>query len=544
MADHTRHLLPELYRATAQFLCVDDPQGLLRHIVMAARELGGAEGVSLLLYDRARDLFVPTVPSVALGLDERWLQRQGLHAAQALAGRAMAALDLVEVRDTAQTPELEFPLLAGARRPGAVAAVPLIALEQVQGVLSLYFLGPHHAPLDGDLLRAFAELAGAALARTFEREGDRLALTRLQALDEAGKAVVAELALDRVLQRIVEVAARVVQARYGALGVADPDGYLTEFVTTGLSPHERELLGPLPRGHGLLGVLIREGRPLRVPAIGHDPRRVGFPPNHPPMTSLLGVPIRARGRVVGDLYLADKIGAPEFSEDDQQTIERLAAHAGIAIENARLYDQLRELTLLRERERIGRELHDGIIQDLYGTSLRLENLAEDAAGEALQAQLLELAEAVSNVIIDVRTYIQGLQARELEGQSLHEGITALAREINARGDLTVSATVEGTPGHLPEAVAHTLLQIAREALSNVARHAQAEQAAVHLRYDEQAVSLSVRDDGCGFAAEAEWGDGHRGLRNLRARVAEVGGSIGVQSRPGAGTTVLVSVPRP
>src|SRR5579884_2770512 len=136
-------------------------------------------------------------------------------------------------------------------------------------------------------------------------------------------------------------------------------------------------IGPLPRGHGLRGVLIRLGRPVRIPDIRRDPRRVGFPPHHPPMTSLLGVPIRAHNTVVGDLYLADKIGAAEFSADDQHIVELLAAHAGVAIENARLYAQVGELTRLRERERIGRELHDGIIQDLYASTLQLEDLAED-----------------------------------------------------------------------------------------------------------------------------------------------------------------------
>ncbi len=537
-ADPTRHQLPALYRAMAQFLRAGDPQGLWRHIVAAAHDLAGADGVALLLYDRAQDLFVPTVPSVAVGLDERWLQRQGLPAAQSLAGRALQAGDIVAVHDTASTPELEFPLLAGGRRPGAVAAVPLGVPEQIQGVLGVYFLQARTAPLDAELLRAFAEVAGAALATMHERERDRLALARLQALDAAGKAVAAELSLDRVLQRIVEVAARVAQARYGALGVAGPDGYLTEFITTGLTPREREQFGPLPRGHGLLGVLIRQGQPPRIPNIQRDPRRVGFPPHHPPMSSLLGLPTRVRNQVVGDLYLTDKIGAPESSEDDdQEMVELLAAHAGIAIENARLYEQVRDPTLLRERGRIGRDLHDGIIQDLYGTSLRPENRAEEATEAGLQAQLREPADTISGVIGDVRSYIRGLQARELEEHPLHEGIVALAQAIDARGGLTVSATVEGTPCRLPEAVAHTLPQIAREALSNVVRHAGASQAAVHLHYEEQGVQLSVRDDGRGVAMEAE----HRGLRNLQARVAEAGGRLSVRS--GAGTTVHVSVPR-
>jgi GAF domain-containing protein len=326
-----------LDHATADLLSSRDATAVLRQVVQAARALTNAHGVAILLYNRESALFVPAVPSVAAGLDERWLERQGLAAAQSLALRALEAHQIVEVLDTARTPELDYPLLAGGRRPGAVAVAPLEVEDTVVGVLGVYHAQPRTAHLAGDALGAFAQLAGLAItiARAHAREHTLLA--RLQALDEATRALAAELSLDMVLQRIVEVAARVAGARYGALGIAGPDGYLTDFITTGISPQERAKIGPLPRGHGLLGLLIRQGQPLRVPHIAHDPRRVGFPPHHPPMTSLLGVPIRVRNEVVGDLYLADKVGAPEFSEEDQHLIELLAAHAGIAIENARLY---------------------------------------------------------------------------------------------------------------------------------------------------------------------------------------------------------------
>src|SRR5205814_6008226 len=196
----------------------------------------------------------------------------------------------------------------------------------------------------------------------------------------------------------------------------------------------------------------------------------GFPPHHPPMTSLLGVPIRVRNQVVGDLYLADKMDAPEFSAEDQHLIELLAAHAGIAIENARLYAQVRELTTLRERERIGRDLHDGIIQDIYAGTLQLEDLTEDLPDEALRERLLGVADHFTAVIRDVRTYITGLRARELEGRLLSEGLGALVQQVGERGDLKATATVDGVPYRLPDETANTLLQITREALSNVAKH--------------------------------------------------------------------------
>jgi GAF domain-containing protein len=247
---------------------------ILRHVVAAARALAHADAAAILLYDRENALFVPTTPSIAVGLDERWLQRQGLEAVQSLALRAVEARQIVEVFDTAGTPELAYPLLAGGRRPGAVAVAPLEVEETVVGVLGVYHAQPRTDPLDGDALGAFAQLGGLAMtiARAYEHESALLA--RLRALDEATRALAAELSLAQVLQCIVEVAAHVAGARYGALGIAGPDGYLTDFITTGISPQERAKIGPLPRGHGLLGVLIRQGQPLRVSNIAQDPRRV------------------------------------------------------------------------------------------------------------------------------------------------------------------------------------------------------------------------------------------------------------------------------
>src|SRR5437763_4619348 len=509
------------YHATASLSSSRDATAVLRQVVQAARALTNADGVAILLYDRESARFVPTVPSGAVGLDERWLQRQGLEAAQSLALHAVEVHHIVEVLDTAGTPERDYPLLAGGRRPGAVAVAPLAVEATVVGVLGVYHAQPRTAHLDGDALGAFAQLAGLAVTMARAHERERALLARLQALDEATRALAAELSLDQVLQRLVEVAARVAGARYGALGIAGPDGYLTDFITTGISPEERAQIGPLPRGHGLLGVLIRLGQSLRVPHIAHDPRRVGFPPHHPPMTSLLGVPIRVRHEVVGDLYLADKVGAPEFSEEDQHLIELLAAHAGIAIENARLYAQVRVLTQLREHERIGRDLHDGIIQGIYAGALQLEDLAEDLPDEALRERLLGVADHFSDVIRDVRTYITALRARELEGRLLSEGLVALAQEINDRGDLRVTATVDGVPYGLADETANTLLQITREALSNVVKHAAATQAQVHLAYGAKGVTLTVTDDGRGFDPEEVWGAEHRGLRNLRTRTAKV-----------------------
>lgn len=162
-------------------------------------------------------------------------------------------------------------------------------------------------------------------------------LEQFDALDEAILAISSELDLDAVLQRIVDLARTLVGARYCALGIVGPDGFLSDFITSGISATEREAIGDPPRGHGILGLLVREQRTLRMPDLTKHPQSIGFPPHHPPMTSFLGVPIRIADDAVGNLYLTEKEGADEFSEEDQRIVERLARHAAIAVINARRF---------------------------------------------------------------------------------------------------------------------------------------------------------------------------------------------------------------
>jgi len=162
---------------------------------------------------------------------------------------------------------------------------------------------------------------------------------RMRALVDAGIAITSELSLDALLQRIVEAAAELTDARYAALGVLDPTGMLLErFVTTGLDEETRTLIGDLPHGRGILGVLIRDATPLRLRDLGEDPRSVGFPPGHPAMRTFLGVPVSLRGVAYGNLYLTEKDGGVEFTDADEEIVKLLAAQAAVAVENARLYE--------------------------------------------------------------------------------------------------------------------------------------------------------------------------------------------------------------
>src|SRR5438445_7770523 len=164
---------------------------------------------------------------------------------------------------------------------------------------------------------------------------------RKDLLLEAGLTLASELSLPIVLQRIVDLAAQVTDARYGALGVIGENGTLVEFVTTGISAKQRRAIGALPTGRGVLGLLIHDPKPVRLSNIAEHPVSVGFPPSHPPMHSFLGAPVQAMGRVFGNIYLAEKRNANEFSKDDEESLIVLATQAGVAIANASLYDEVR-----------------------------------------------------------------------------------------------------------------------------------------------------------------------------------------------------------
>src|SRR4051812_5648130 len=203
-----------------------------------------------------------------------------------------------------------------------------------------------------------ARAGASGKARTNLRTYPRPMETRWRALVDAGIAVTSELSLDAVLQRIVEAAAELTGAMYAALGVIDPAGRgLERFLTTGIDPETHARIGDLPHGRGILGVLIDDAEPLRLHALGADPRAVGFPPHHPLMQTFLGVPIVLRGVAYGNLYLTEKEGGKDFTVEDEELVTLLAAQAAVAIENARLYESAtRWLTQLESLTEVGNAL--------------------------------------------------------------------------------------------------------------------------------------------------------------------------------------------
>lgn len=529
---------------------------------------------------------------------------------------------------------------------------------------------------------------------------------RSKALIEAGLVLSSELSLDAVLQRIVEVAAAISGARYGALGVVDHAGVIREFITTGVTPGQRAAIGHIPVGKGLLGLLIREQRPIRIPEIGEDPRSVGFPPNHPPMKSFMGAPVTARGKVFGNIYLTEKVAATEFSEEDEQALIVLAAQAGVAIENARLYAEARrrerwldgvrevgalimsgaeatealeliarramelvgadlatvaipssdtgELTIaaaagahasdilgttfprddslsgdavaagrailvddasaahaphqpivgvgdvgptmlvslagglgtltvgnrhggrafdndevqliqtfatqavvaieyeraqrqaqrllvMEDRERIGKELHDGVIQALFAVGMGLQGAAAMSTDAETARRLDDAVTEIDGAIRDLRNYIFGLRPGILADRQLDQALRQLAKEFEEKTEVVTVVDVDADVAAALASRAADVIQMARESLSNVGRHAHASTCRVSLRRKAGSAILEIDDDGGGFD-QSESRAGGQGLANLRTRAEALGGGVDVASSAVDGTTIRIELP--
>jgi signal transduction histidine kinase len=366
----------------------------------------------------------------------------------------------------------------------------------------------------------------------------------VEALSDAIGGIAGVFTVEAVLQHIVDRVRELVGSRYAALGILDDDRRRIErFITSGITPEQRRLLGAPPEGHGLLGLIITEGTSLRISDIAAHPASYGFPPNHPPMTSMLGVPVRLKNRTIGNLYLTDKTTAAEFSDDDQRLVELFAAHAGIAIENARLHEAVQHLAVVDERERIGKDLHDGIIQTLYAISLSLEDVPDimSTDGTEAMARVDRAIDTLNAAIADLRQFVVGLQPEQVERTHFYGLLAALADQVRQNHIMDVELEL---PDERVDLTAHArgeLLQITREALSNAARHALASTARVSVDREGPDLRIVIADDGTGFDALHEAPAGHQGLTNMRGRAEALGGTLEVRSGTG-GTTIIVRVP--
>jgi signal transduction histidine kinase len=366
----------------------------------------------------------------------------------------------------------------------------------------------------------------------------------LKAMSDAVLEISAELSWEGVSRKMVDAARELAGARYAALGIPDGEGGFDEFITSGISDAEIEAIGPLPRTHGLLGAMLEDRTPFRSTNIQEDPRFYGWPYNHPDMKSFLGVPIVSKGEIIGAFYLTEKQDGAQFSETDQHIIEMLAAHAAIAIENTRLFERDRELSVIEERNRLARDLHDSVTQTLFSVVLTAEAATTllDRDTAAARAQLERLQSLSRDALQEMRSLIFELRSADLAADGLVATLRKHCEILSRVRKIEIDVSVEDERA-LPADVERELFRIAQEAVNNALKHAAARRIDVRLLMAPPLVTLIVRDDGRGFDPDAAHIQSKRlGLTSMRERAEALGARLTVESAPGAGTTVRAKVP--
>jgi signal transduction histidine kinase len=370
-------------------------------------------------------------------------------------------------------------------------------------------------------------------------------VSALQAMSDAVLAIARELSVEAVLQRLVDAARELAGARYAAIGVPDGEGAFERFITSGMSDELVAAMGPLPRTHGMLGAMLESREPHRTPDIREDPRFRGWWPSaHPQMRSFLGVPIVSRGQIIGAFYLTDKLDAIAFDEGEQGLIEMLAAHAAVAIENARLYERSRELSVVEERTRVARELHDSVTQNLFGVVLAAEAAATllDRDTAEARAQLQRVQDLARAGMEELRSLIFELRPAALADEGLaatlrkHVGVL---RHVHHQ-DIALQVAGTTSPGGAADG---DVFRVAQEAVHNALRHAHADHIRVGLDARDGRLILTVDDDGVGFDPVAAAVRSKRlGLTSMEERARGMGGTLTIASSAGSGTRVRLEVP--
>jgi signal transduction histidine kinase len=374
-------------------------------------------------------------------------------------------------------------------------------------------------------------------------------LDELYQVSQAVLSVTRHMSVRDVLQVIVRSARSLVGARYAALGVPDQGDSFAEFVVDGISGAEWAAIGPLPRRHGMLAVLLNQGKPERLPDIRKDPRFEGWPAAHPMMSHFLGVPVRDGDEVLGIIFAANKVSAAAanrgFTDRDEEILSLFAAHAAIALTNARLYERSRELSVVQERSRLARDLHDAVTQKLFSIRVHARAAAVLAAREPpdadrIRAEIEVVGELGAEAHAELRAVIDGLTPPDLEAGGLAESLRRYAVLAGRAHGVPVAFTAACLPPLRQHAEA-ALYRVAQEALHNALRHAGASRVTVALSTTPRLVVLEVSDDGHGFAPDAPSGGPGLGLESMRERAAAAGGRLAIRSGP-KGTTVRMTVP--
>ena len=362
---------------------------------------------------------------------------------------------------------------------------------------------------------------------------DDIRVSAFGELVEAAAAVAGQTDLHAVLRTTVRTAREATGARYAALGVVGEHGTLIEFHYDGLDRTVAEEIGRFPVGKGVLGSLISDPAPIRMDDLSTHPDSVGFPEHHPAMTSFLGVPVRVRSEVFGNLYLTEKEGG--FTDEDEMLVVALAAVAGSAVSASRLHERLTRVALVEDRERIARDLHDAVIQDLFGVGLGLQALSMSTADEAAAEKLEDAVDRIDQAIGSLRTFIFDLRSLANAKTEPARAFRRMAERMAVPHGIDVDVQVDPMDG-IPANMLDDALLIVREAVSNAVRHGSPESIDIRVIRSDSWLDVIVTDDGVGFdRSRAKRG---MGLDNMQGRAERNGGELQIDTSPGSGTRLV------
>ncbi len=373
-----------------------------------------------------------------------------------------------------------------------------------------------------------------------EKRDTSVILTQLKEIASAVMYAAEADKLETVLERIAQVSLQLVNAQYAALGIPDGKGGLRFFKVAGLTPEQAAHLTHLPRGGGLIGAIMQERKSIRLSKMQTDPRSIGFCAAHPSMTSLLGVPIQIGQQLFGTFYLCDRRDNLPFDEEDEWILETLAGYAAVAIASSQLNEQQSRLALLVDRERIAMDLHDGIIQSLYGIGMHLDLMR--LSGGASESELADAINNLNDVIEDIRRFIMNLNGGNQVGKSVRVTLLDVLSRLYTPDDLKVVLEAPDIRPPFTPAVFEAICQMANEAISNAIRHAEATLITIRAEQIRHEFIIVVEDNGRGFDVSKLTHDEGLGLRNLQQRAALLSGHVNVLSTPETGTRLTITMP--
>jgi signal transduction histidine kinase len=413
--------------------------------------------------------------------------------------------------------------------------------------------GPEFTADDERIIQMLAGYAAAAIqnVRLLEQMQVRdQVLTRrsedLALLNDIGSVLASSLEVDEILNKTLAVVMNYMKVEAGAIYLLEDDSETLRMVLH--RGEAAEVFWTRSRfriGEGIVGGVAKSGEPRVVTDLGADSRSLGYAVQKLGFRQLAHFPLKSRQALIGVMSVATR-GAEPLEERGINLLGAVGNWAGLALENGRLHANARRLAVLEERDRIGMDLHDGIIQSIYGVGLTLENATHlvDEDPAASQEKLHQAIDGLNQTIRDIRAYILDLRPRQMGSEGLIKGLRRLVTEYRANtfGDITLKGA-EGDLEHVPPENALVLFHICQEALGNVGKHAAAKHVEVSVWTTDDRVLLEVHDDGKGFPVEKMTTTIGHGLANMQTRAHAVGGDVDISSAAGEGTTILAWVPR-